>query len=436
MDSFIKFALDVMNDHMLMVIFLFVLFFFSKLLFLKKHIYSLFDPLFLFLVFNTCSLITVFFVCFYKDNFHGFYDFLIFDICFFLPAIFIKPINFRLYRASFSLVVNNDGYLFYKIIASIFIIPTFLLWFTRGVPLFAENVTDAKVLLYAGGFGVVRYIHFILPLYLFFVGVLFFLDTNGNVKKSIIKKTFILILLMFVFLFFLTSGSKSGIVPMLFCLAFANECYPESNKYFLIKKILILFLLIAIALVFVVLVFSGLQETGIIEAAFTALGIRLLASGDLFYFWYEFNLENTYTPNFNLTNYVFQPLFSMLGITSHEYPLGAIIMNEATGYPITSFGPNAQLPVVMALAWGPLKYLGAFFAGTSLFLLRYKSFYFMRKFGSGGAILFSLVFFYVSSIYTDVNYFLSMLYSFLILFAPLYIIFNFLIFGFRNGKNI
>lgn len=223
---------------------------------------------------------------------------------------------------------------------------------------------------------------------------------------------------------------------MLFCLAFANECYPESNKYFLIKKILILFLLIAIALVFVVLVFSGLQETGIIEAAFTALGIRLLASGDLFYFWYEFNLENTYTPNFNLTNYVFQPLFSMLGITSHEYPLGAIIMNEATGYPITSFGPNAQLPVVMALAWGPLKYLGAFFAGTSLFLLRYKSFYFMRKFGSGGAILFSLVFFYVSSIYTDVNYFLSMLYSFLILFAPLYIIFNFLIFGFRNGKNI
>lgn len=68
MDSFIKFALDVMNDHMLMVIFLFVLFFFSKLLFLKKHIYSLFDPLFLFLVFNTCSLITVFFVCFYKDR--------------------------------------------------------------------------------------------------------------------------------------------------------------------------------------------------------------------------------------------------------------------------------------------------------------------------------------------------------------------------------
>lgn len=433
MDSFIEFALDVMNDHMAMAILLFLLFFFGKLIFLKRHIYSLFDPLLFFLVFNSFSFVTIFFVSYFKRDYFAFYDFLIFNVLFFLPALFIKPINFDLYKASFSSAISKNGYLFYNIMAVCFILPTIIMWVARGVPLFSENATDAKVLLYADGFGVVRYIHFILPLYVFFVGMLFILDSNANKQLNIISKITLILILLFVFLFFVTSGSKSALLPLIFCLAFANECYREARFYFIIKKILILLFIVAIVLVFLVLFLSGLSGSiGVMNLLFSSLGVRLLASGDLFFFWYEYGLNENYNPSFSFWGYISQPLLAMLGVTTHEYPLGAVIMNEATGYPLSSFGPNGQLPVVLDLALGPIKYLGAFFAGFSVFLLRYKSFYLIKKFGGGGAILFCILFFSATIIYTDIVLFFSTLYSFLILFAPTYIIFNILSFSFKK----
>ncbi|MNG89384.1 hypothetical protein D3C79_482490 [compost metagenome] len=311
------------------------------------------------------------------------------------------------------------------------------MWVARGVPLFSENATDAKVLFYAGGFGVVRYIHFILPLYVFFVGMLFILDSNANKQLNIISKISLILILLFVFLFFVTSGSKSALLPLIFCLAFANECYRGTRLYFIIKKLLILLFMLAIGLVFLVLFLSGLSESSdVMNLLFTSLGVRFLASGDFFFFWYEYGLNENYNPSFSFWGYILQPLLAMLGVTTHEYPLGAVIMNEATGYPLSSFGPNGQLPVVLDLAWGPIKYLGAFFAGFSVFLLRYKSFYLMKRTGGGGAILFCLVFFSATVIYTDIAYFFSMLYSFLLLFAPVYIIFNILSFGFKKTVDM
>ncbi|WP_393935306.1 MULTISPECIES: hypothetical protein [Aeromonas] len=437
MDSFIEFAFGVMNDHMGMAILLFLLFFFVKLIFLKRHIYSLFDPLLFFLVFNSFSFVTVFFVSYFKYDYFAFYDFLLFNVLFFLPALFIKPINFDLYKASFSSSISKNGYLFYNIMAVFFILPTIIMWVSRGVPLFSENATDAKVLFYAGGFGVVRYIHFILPLYVFFVGMLFILDSNANKQLNIISKISLIFILLFVFLFFVTSGSKSALLPLIFCLAFANECYRGTRLYFIIKKLLIMLFMLAIGLVFLVLFLSGLSESSdVMNLLFTSLGVRFLASGDFFFFWYEYGLNENYNPSFSFWGYILQPLLAMLGVTTHEYPLGAVIMNEATGYPLSSFGPNGQLPVVLDLAWGPIKYLGAFFAGFSVFLLRYKSFYLMKRTGGGGAILFCLVFFSATVIYTDIAYFFSMLYSFLLLFAPVYIIFNILSFGFKKTVDM
>lgn len=433
MDSFIEFAFGVINDHMGMAILLFLLFFFIKLILLRKHIYSFFDPLLFFLVFNSFSFVTVFFVSYFKCDYFAFYDFLIFNLLFFLPASFIKPINFNLYKASFSSAISKNGYLFYNVMAVFFILPTIIMWVARGVPLFSENATDAKVIFYAGGFGVVRYIHFILPLYVFFVGMLFILDGNANKQLNIVNKITLISILIFVFLFFVTSGSKSALLPLIFCLAFANECYRGGRFYFIINKILTLLLILAIGLVFLVLFLSGLSESSdVMNFLFTSLGIRFLASGDFFFFWYEYGLNENYNPSFSFLGYILQPLLAMLGVTAHEYPLGAIIMNEATGYPLSSFGPNGQLPVVLELAWGSIKYVGAFFAGISVFLLRYKSFYLIKRIGGGGAILFCLVFFYVTAIYTDIVYFFSMLYSFLILFAPIYIVFNVLSFVFKK----
>ncbi|MBL0641762.1 hypothetical protein JD502_02135 [Aeromonas veronii] len=433
MDTFIEFAFSVMNDHMGMAILLFLLFFFAKLFVLKRHIYSLFDPLLFFLVFNSFSFVTVFFVSYFKNDYFAFYDLLVFNILFYLPALFIKPINFDLYKAGFSSAISKNGYLFYKIMAVYFILPTIIMWVTRGVPLFSENATDAKVLLYAGGFGLVRYIHFILPLYVFFVGMLFILDDNANKQLNVFSKISLLLILLFVFLFFVTSGSKSALLPLIFCLAFANECYRGARLYFIIKKILMLLLMLAIGLVFLVLFLSGLSGNGdVMNLLFTSLGVRFLASGDLFFFWYEYGLNENYNPSFSFFGYILQPLLAMLGLTTHEYPLGAVIMNEATGYPLSSFGPNGQLPVVLDLALGSIKYLGAFFAGLSVFLLRYKSFYLTKRFGGGGAILFCILFFSATNIYTDIVLFFSTLYSFMILFAPTYIIFNVLSFSFNK----
>ncbi|MNS10180.1 hypothetical protein D3C72_416900 [compost metagenome] len=267
--------------------------------------------------------------------------------------------------------------------------------------------------------------------------MLFILDSNANKQLNIISKISLILILLFVFLFFVTSGSKSALLPLIFCLAFANECYRGTRLYFIIKKLLILLFMLAIGLVFLVLFLSGLSESSdVMNLLFTSLGVRFLASGDFFFFWYEYGLNENYNPSFSFWGYILQPLLAMLGVTTHEYPLGAVIMNEATGYPLSSFGPNGQLPVVLDLAWGPIKYLGAFFAGFSVFLLRYKSFYLMKRTGGGGAILFCLVFFSATVIYTDIAYFFSMLYSFLLLFAPVYIIFNILSFGFKKTVDM
>ncbi|MGL4458191.1 MAG: hypothetical protein ACRCUB_07320 [Plesiomonas shigelloides] len=433
MDSFVEFAFGVMNDHMGMAILLFSLFFSVKFAFLKRHIYSLFDPLLFFLVFNSFSMVTVFFVSYFKQNYFALCDVLLFNVLFFLPASFIKPINFYLYKVSLTSAIRKNSYLFYKLMVVFFIIPTVIMWMARGIPIFAENVTDAKVLFYAGGFGVVRYIHFVLPLYLFFVGVIYILDRDSYKRLTLISKANLIFILIFVSLFFVTSGSKSALLPLIFCLAFANECYRETSLYFIIKKILMLLLVVAIGLVFLVLLLSGLSKNSdVINFLFTSLGVRLLASGDIFFFWFKYGVNEIYNPNFSFFGYILEPLLAMLGVTTHEYPLGAVIMHEATGYPLSSFGPNGQLPVVLDLAWGPIKYVGAFFSGCSVFLLRYKSYHLIKTFGGGGAILFCFVFFNVTFIYTDILYFFSVLYSFFILFAPVYIIFNVLSFGFKR----
>lgn len=430
MNEFYSFSIRIFDEQMFLFLMSASLILFVHYLVLKRQIYSYLDPLSLFVVFNSFAMVTVFFVAFFKEDVTLFLDIVFFNLCFFLPGIMLKPIKLNNYRRALSYQFSQPEYIFFTINSSIFILCTIFVWYVKGIPLFSENPSAAKVIIYQNGFGIVRYIHFILPIYLTMYSFLRLIKNEG--KKLSVQNLFSIFVLFFCFIFFIFSSAKTSILWALFSIAFINKVYPDTKFHNIINKAQLFLFIFSIIIMFLVFFLSD-NKVGndLLSRLATLLGVRMLASGDALYFWYNFDLSSKMS-SINIIEYLLSPLAGMFGISKHEYSLGVIAMNVATGFPLGEFGPNAQLPVVLGLGFGPFRFFIAFLAGFLLFYFRNNFHNVIIKFGGGGMILFSLVFFYATFIYIDVIYFLSMLYVFLLIFAPIYCLYNLVHFSFKK----
>lgn len=423
MDNFVKFALEL---DVFFVMILWLAFFLLHYILLKNRIYSLLDPLLHFCFFNAFALCLVFNLSISEGNYRYIFDLVAWDFAFFVGFLLYKEkIIWKEIYLSIERVDKRVAHVYFFIVFFVLFISTVILWVARGVPIFSDNPSDAKVLLYTGGFGIVRYIHFVIPPLLVFYAFYNLIKKEGR----FFFRSVLWVYLIFSIMISLLSGSKSSLLYLVVVFGFVSILFERSLVSVFDAKVPIkIAIVFSIAAMFLVLVLSG-------GDALKDLGIRLLASGDVYFFWYS-NSADYLMQDFNpvgFLNYIINPLLAMFGVATYNFPLGAIIMNESTGYPLSNFGPNAQLPIVAGFYLFYIKYILAVLFGFLVSYLRVSSYRLLRKYGVLGLSFMVLLFFNATAIFVDINLFLSLMYSSFLIFMPIYILARIVVFSVKKN---
>jgi hypothetical protein len=423
MDDFIRFAVEL---DIFFVFLAWLAFFILHIYILRKRIYNILDPLLFFCFFNSFSLCLVLNLSVSEDNYRYILDLVVWTGAFFCGFLLYKSkISWNIVLITTEKLNKEIAHVYFFLVFNILFVSTVALWVIRGVPLFAENPSDAKVALYAGGFGLVRYIHFLTPPVLVFYSFYHLLKKQGSSSFRLMLWGY----LAFSIVVSLSAGSKSSLIFLVIIFGYIAKLYEKSSiPVFDAKLPIKIACIFSIFAMFLVLALSG-------GDVLKSLAIRLVASGDVYFFWYS-NSAYDVMQNFDLSgfvSYVFNPLLAMLGIVAPDFPLGAIIMNESTGFPLSSFGPNAQLPIVMGFYLYYIKYLLALFFGFFMAIVRVSSYKLLSKYGVFGLSLMVLLFFNATSIFVDMNLFLSLLYSAFLIFMPIYLLSRLIVFSVKKN---
>jgi hypothetical protein len=156
-----------------------------------------------------------------------------------------------------------------------------------------------------------------------------------------------------------------------------------------------------------------------------SLAMRFLASGDVFFFYYGFDISNEFEVQWSdFLAYIFDPLLAFLGAAEHSYPLGAYVLHYSTGWPLGSFGPNAQLPVLLNVYFGSLfSAVLALAFGLFVGFLRMKMFVTLMKVKFVGPFFALFLWASSASVLTDLNFFVSRLWFVVVVFVPILFIY-------------
>jgi hypothetical protein len=93
---------------------------------------------------------------------------------------------------------------------------------------------------------------------------------------------------------------------------------------------------------FLLLVLWGVSETD----AYWRLVDRIFATGDLYYYSLVKGDFHRLFHQYNFFSYLFHPFTAIIGIRGYEWPIGSAIIGTA-GFPITGYGPNPHLPILL-----------------------------------------------------------------------------------------
>jgi len=220
-------------------------------------------------------------------------------------------------------------------------------------------------------------------------------------------------------------GSKSGlliVISILFSILMINMQF-KGNLFVhyhgfvnnqKIKKWSRRILIFSIGFLFLILVLTGNETT-----VFDSLIVRLVMSGDTFYFFYSYDLEHYFKySSIDYIPHVLNVFTSMIRLTEYEFPIGVLIMNYSLNLPIdkyASFGPNAQYPVEGLIYFGKygmliysfiIGYIISYFRITYLKKMLQKPNYF-------NLMKYSVISSLIIIIATDVTYFFTVFFDIL-----------------------
>lgn len=371
----------VLNIDFSLLVGIFILVGVTYFLSIRQAIYAWFDPMFIYFVFNTAAISLVLYL-YFKGDIKPFYLYT------FLSSIIGFIVGIRLGNVKVSIPVSGlqtaDFYKHAVTLDILLFLLTFFLVLSNGilfivkgtVPILSSNPSDAKVILYEGGWGIVRRWNFIFTS--LSTAIIFVKLANPVTKTSRNKKLFLIISLVIVVMVLISTGSKSALVrvitsffPMYFIHVVLNK-YSGSgialNNYLkYIKKFILWMLIAAVAYMFLVL-FLSYGDGNVL----TSLLIRLVSAGDAFFYYYVFDLNHYFNkaPVDFITN-IFNPLLGMIRLVDYEYPIGAYMISYVYDLPLRAFGPNAQFPIEGLVYFGPYgAWLYAFFLGMIISLVR------------------------------------------------------------------
>lgn len=395
--------------------------FFLHLLILRNVVFNIFDPLVVFCLFNSLAISVVGEL----DLSEGRTDrllYLLFFSAFFLWGITRFNLDGKKEELFYLCKTCLSGTsFFYSVLFWLLFISSSIFWCVRGIPIFSDNPSDAKVLLYQGGFGIVRYIQTIVPPLICFYAIfqLCFSDKPNNLYDRICLCSYII----FSCFVGVLSGAKSSLIFLVYIFSYVMWFTPiQSNLYRKMRRTVILLLGLIVVISIYVLFLSNAD--GDPSKVFVSFAVRLAAGGDAYFLWFNYNLDQTLS-RFDIVDflkYLANPMLSMLGLVEPDYPLGAIVLNESVGFPLSSFGPNSSLPIVSSyFASGGEFFLAAFF-GVLMGWCRIYALHFLRRWGGGGAGLGVFLWMSSTSIFIDVNYFAAQLTAFLFVILPVYIV--------------
>lgn len=161
-----------------------------------------------------------------------------------------------------------------------------------------------------------------------------------------------------------SSGSKGAILAVISPLCFLyviNRFYDNNNVAIKINKVALIMLVTAFVYALLVIFLSTMSNLLLYN-----LYIRLVSSGDTFYYFYTFDLLKYF--DFNVIDFIYRslnPALGMFRIVEHEKAIGELIISYVFGRAPEGFGPNAQHPIE------GLIYFGKYFAWLYSLLIGY-----------------------------------------------------------------
>jgi hypothetical protein len=400
---------------------------------IRNQLFTWFDPLLTYIFFNSISIAFVIYMYFVMHTIKLEY-FLSFCFCIAGFIIGIITGGFKGLPAwKMPVDISNISILKsynYALLVDIFMVLCVIIMLGSNVlmlvvkgtlPIFSDNPSEAKILLYTGGWGLVRRIN--LGLVNFVLAIPLLKLFHPSIKSSTSMKMLYFSCLLLCVLVLISMGSKSSLLMILnimFAIFLINKTFGSAErKIEKAKEQMKLILTSAkyvfiLAVTFVVLItaVSGLESSST-DAVIT----RLVASGDTFYFFYVFDLAKDFHQTAaDFIPHMLNPLLGMLRLKEYEFALGAYIVYYSIGIPLdatSTFGPNAQHPVEGLIYFGAyLAPLYSFFIGFAISLSRVAL---LRKIGPYPNCLKLLFYVILSSIIilaaTDVPYFMQVLYD-------------------------
>jgi hypothetical protein len=347
-------------------------------LFLKRVIYSWFDPLLFYLVSNSFGLAFIFYIFFIEHDISIFYFSIIcVNILFFSAGLLLGQTRKQKGQVILSESSRKEVFkyskwlnLMLKIVLAILLISNVVLILRFGSPaLFSENPSISKVEYRTGGFGIIHKIgEVFFPLALSIIFLKLFHPVIAQPKSQVLLLSFFAALV-----FFLVSlgGSKSGaftILDTLFYMYLMNTYYSSSQKLAQIKKVSLIVLLSCIFLFLLVLSFSFRQSFSLFEG----LVLRFLGSFDGIYYFSRFDLYSSF--QFSPIDFfvrLVNPFLGFFRISDYEPGIGELIFEQATGFPVSGFGPNSTFILESLIFFGPyFSWAYSFFVGYLVSFVR------------------------------------------------------------------
>jgi hypothetical protein len=303
----------------------------------------------------------------------------------------------------------------------ILLVANILLFAIKGnIPILSDNPSEARVLLYTGGFGIVRRINFTLLTVAIAIILLKLFHPCIKVKK---RKKFLLYLKLFiVFLIVFSNASRAALLLFLtvsFYVMMINRLAKNHAFIKQINKFAITFFCLAVAYMFLV-VYLSYNNSSSLQPIIT----RFVSAGDVFYFFYVYDILDSF--RYNFFDFVYRslnPLLGMLRIVNYEQPIGSLVLFYSIGLEPMGFGPNSQHHLEGLLFFGKYFFwLYSFGVGYIIAFTRTGLLLRLKKNPHQLNLLFYIIFSsMILSIATESSLFLLEFYDALIFLTPVII---------------
>lgn len=417
----------------------------------RKILFAWFDPIAIYLFINSFGIAFAIYLWIDKEiNLDDFISFSLSTACFYLGMnvgnkkfkiktdniiSILKKDNILLEPKYLKEKYSNHLYIFLFVSLIILLIANLALIAIFGsLPLFSLDVDVAKVAARGPGLGIIYRINSaLLPTSLAIIFSKIF-NPISDLKKN--ESLILYISLSILTILLISSGNKASILTITSILSylFLVNTKLKNNKAKIIPKVVLVFL--AIGVMAIAAIFSQAAFVGSYNSVSDGLSIRLIGSGENFYYFYKYNLlqKMSSTP----LDYIIDslsPFLSILRMGEYKDALGSRMITEAIGLDVGKFGTNPQYQVEGAIYFGTIgSFFYSFLVGYAVTSIR--SFLLERVLHNTdqlNLVIYSLISYHLIDLPVDSLLMYGSMYSIIIIAIPIFLIISF-VFGTHLSK--